>query len=103
MSISIEEWSAGRADIGLEGRIFYFLKQGNKAFSIIGIMRGLGYNTETEDSEAMLFSFANLLEVKNALGNLLNRGAVEAKIIAQPGGQQLYYRASDKKFVAGNL
>lgn len=93
MSISNEEWDAGRTRDTLEGQILTFLRQNKRPFSLVGIMNGLGYNTNIKDFGTFLLGIGGIWLVQNALEKLIREGAVTAKIIKQPNGQETYYKA----------
>ena len=93
MPISNEEWDSGRTRDTLEAQVLTFLKQNKIPFSLVGIMSGLGYDTNIKDLETLFFGFVNILGVQNALEKLIKEGTVTAKIIKQPIGQETYYKA----------
>ena len=93
MSISNEEWDAGRTSHTLEGQILVFLKKNQKPFSFWGIMEGLGYNTNIKDLGALFHSMVDVLDVQNALNKLTREGAVVFRIVQKPNGPETYYKA----------
>jgi hypothetical protein len=93
LSISNEEWNAGRTRETLEAHILTFLRQNQRAFDIIGIMNGLGYNTEIKDFGGLFSGLAGYWIIQNALEKLVREGTVRAKIIKQPIGEQTFYKA----------
>lgn len=94
MSISNEEWNAGRTWETLEARILIFLKQSKKPFDITEIMNGLGYNIQVKDFWSLIGGVASYWSVQKALDNLVREGTVKAKIIKQQIGEQTYYKAT---------
>jgi hypothetical protein len=93
MSISNEEWNAGRTNTTIEARIVAFLKQNNKPFTFWGIISGLGYNTNIKDFGTLLHGILDASIVQNALDKLVREGKVTSRIIQQPNGTETYYKA----------
>jgi len=69
MSISNDEWNAGRTRTTIEAQILTFLKQNKTPSSFWGIMNGLGYNTNIKDLGALFHGVLDIITVQNALTN----------------------------------
>ncbi len=67
MSISNYEWKAGITTVTIEERILTFLKQNDKPFNFLGIMKGIGYNTNIRDIETLFHGVIDGFTVLNAL------------------------------------
>ncbi len=93
MSISNDEWKAGVTTVTIEERILTFLKQNDKAFTFLGIMKGIGYNTNVRDIETLFHGVIDGFIVINALDKLIKEGKVTSRVIQQPDGQETYYKA----------
>jgi len=92
MSISNEEWNAGRTLDTMEERILTVLKLCKTPLNIDGIANGLGYNMKIKDLESFIGGFAAYWVVQNALDKLVKEGKVEARTIKQRFGEQIYYK-----------
>jgi hypothetical protein len=93
MSISNDEWKAGRTSATIEERILAFLKQNDKPFSFLGIMKGIGFNTNVRDVETLFHGVIDGFTVLNSLDKLIVDGKVISRVIQQPEGQETYYKA----------
>ncbi len=102
MPISNEEWNVGRARDTLESQILTFLKQNQKAFTLVEIMSGLGYDTNIKDLKGLILGVSGYIIVQNALDKLIREGTVTAKIIKQPIGQETYYKAVESQPLGGS-
>ena len=94
MPISDEEWKAGKTMGTLEANILAFLKQNQKPFNIAEIISGLGYNTQIEEFGSFISGVASYWVFQKALDKWVNEGAVKARIIKNPFGEQTYYKAT---------
>src|SRR4030042_6869376 len=93
MSISNEEWNAGRTLDTIETRILTVLKLCQTPLNIDGIANGLGCNMKIKDLGSFIGGFAAYLVVQNALDKLVKEGKAEARTIKQRFGEQIYYQA----------
>jgi hypothetical protein len=93
MSISNEEWNAGRTLDTIEARILTVLKLCQTPLNIGGIANGLGYNAKIKDLGSFIGGVAGYWVIQNALDKLVKEGKVEARTIKQSIGEQVYYKA----------
>ena len=88
MPISNEEWDSGRTADTIEGQILKFLKVNMKPFSLWEIISGLGYG-----NDLTVKNLVATFDIQNALDRLVKEGNVTARIVKQPIGELVYYKA----------
>lgn len=93
MSITNDEWNAGRTRGTIEAQILTFLTQNQRPFTFDAIMFGLGYNTKVNDLGTLALEVLEMIVVNKALEKLIGEGKVEAKVIETPTGKETYYKA----------
>lgn len=93
MSITNEEWNAGRTWEALEAQILTYLQKNQKPFNISAIVKGIGYR-EGKGVLGLFWDVVSVWAVRNALENLIEEGTVKARIIKQQIGEETYYKAT---------
>jgi len=98
VSIDNNEWESGER-FSLKYRIVSFLNEkenSNRAFTAVGIMKGLGYRVSISDITHPVLNAPGLLilsKVMEALNTLVTEGSIDKKEIKEiTGGEQTYYR-----------
>jgi transcriptional regulator of met regulon len=93
MSISNEEWNAGRTADTIEMRVLKILTDSKTPLNVSNIVYALGYNTAVKDLGSFLSGVAGYWVVQSALDTLVKERKIEARTIKQPIGEQVYYKA----------
>ena len=93
MSISNEEWNAGRTADTIEMRVLKVLTSSEAPLNVSMVVYALGYNTDVKDLGSFISGVAGYWVVQNALDTLVKEKKIEARTIKQPIGEQVYYKA----------